>query len=178
MLNQHKFLILSLLFTIGLTVPYGVKLLSPHLEPYPAIIFPSGAGKVRQSQGKFEFRVNNIYCIDSSTKEWKRQDTSSFLFPIPPHYFSSIIKNEFGLNPDLKHTVKFRKNILPSFTYTNLSALDKESIDHTKEWIRERLLRHGCKDTYLLIRSTLMSADLKTKVVSEIEVIYEQLFKL
>ncbi len=107
-----------------------------------------------------------------------KQDTSSFLSPIPRRYFSAIVKNEFGLNPNLKHTVKFRKNIFPSFTYMNSNALDAANIDRTKAWLRGKLLKHGCKDDSLLIRTTLMSANLKTKVVSEIKIMDEQLFKL
>lgn len=177
MLNK-KSILLTLLLIIGLTVPYSLKLLSPQLEPYPAIIFPAGPGKVKGSQDTFDFIASNIYCFDLLTKEWERQDTLSFLSPIPRQYFQAIVKNEFGLNPKLEHTVKFRKGIFPSFTYKNSSALDLANIDHAKAWLRDRLQQHGCMDSSLIVRHTRMSVDLATRVVSEMNVIDEKIFKL
>lgn len=177
MLGKHK-LSFNLLLLTALVVPYGLKLLSPLLEPYPAIIFPAGAGKVESSQDTFEFSISNIYCFNLLTEDWEKLSTRSFLHPIPPQRFYAISRNEFGLNSDLEYEVNFRRNILPSFTYKNHSALSAAKIESTRAWLRDRLQKHGCRAESLLVRRTLMSVNLKTRIVSEIDVIGEEKFEL
>lgn len=178
MFERYKLTVLTFLLVIALIVPYGLKLLSSSLEPYPAILFPSGAAKVRGDQDSFEFETINLYCFDLMSESWKPKDTSSFLSPIPNHFFGAIVKNEFGLNPDLEYTVKSRKNFLPRFTYKNVHALSAVNIDEAKAWLRNRLLEQGCRDDSLLIQRKLMLADLNDKSVSEIKVTSEKLYEL
>lgn len=178
MLRKHKFTLLTFLLAIVLIVPYGLKLLNGSLELYPAIIFPAGPGTVSGNQGTFEFEATNLYCLDLMNEKWERRDTSSFLSPVPNQFFKVIVKNEFGLNSDLKYTVEPRRNIIPSFTYRNVHALSAGNISNTKAWLKSRLLENGCRDDSLLIRKTLMLADLKTKSVSEVKIISERHYKL
>lgn len=176
--KEYKFLTLVFLLAMLLFVPYGLKLLSISLEPYPAIIFPAGSDKVVKNRDTYEFKSSKIYCLDPMTEEWICQDTSSFLSPIPRGYYKDIIKNEFGLNPNLENTVKFRKDIFSSFTYRNARALSEENINYTKAWLEDRLFQHGCKNRFILVRNTLMSVDLKTRAISEVKVIDEKIYKL
>lgn len=178
MFERYKFTLLTFLLAIVLLIPYGLKLLSSSLEPYPAILFPSGAAQVRGNQDSFEFETINLYCFDLNSEAWKPQDTSSFLSPIPNHFFGAVVKNEFGLNPDLEYTVKSRKSLIPRFSYQNAKALSAVNINQAKAWLRDRLAAHGCSDSSLLIRKKLMLADLNDRSVSEIKIISEKRYEL
>jgi hypothetical protein len=175
---KHKRVIFLFLLGIFLFVPYVLKLLSyGALEPYPAIVFPAGASKLKLEANSYTFKDLGIYCLDLKAKEWKRQDAYSFLEPIPVQNLSSIIKNEFGLNPNLKHQVKFRRISL-GFSYENAQALSEANIDLTKAWLRGRLAEHGCHDNFLLVKTRYIAIGRETQMTSEVNKIDEKLYEL
>ena len=177
MINKYKHIIGFFLLSTILVIPYMIKLIV-RLEPYPAIILPSGAGKVERKDDSFQFTRTNIYGLGLVSGEWERRDPKSFLNPIHVHFLSAIIKNDFGLNPDLEYTVSSRGNLIPSFTYNNRDCLTEKNISYTKSWLRTRLSNHGCKNEMIIVRQVLLSADLKTREITEIGITNEKTYHL
>ena len=176
MIRNHKHIIGAFLLLVLLGTPYAIFKIA-RLEPYPAILLPAGAGKILKKGNSFQFARTGIYGIDLVSGEWQRLDPASFLDPIPAHFLNAIIVNEFGLNPDLEFTVRFRGNLLPSFSYDNRSRLSEKNINDTKSWLRTRLSNHGSRDEMLLVRKVLISVNLKTREISETGILYEKTYE-
>ncbi|MEM6520292.1 MAG: hypothetical protein AAF892_06205 [Cyanobacteria bacterium P01_D01_bin.71] len=160
--------------------PYTFKYLNHNKEPYPAIIFPAGASRVETNNDVFEFKTTGVYCNDLKTGKLERQDIASFMYPIPSRYFSGILANGFGLDTSQEVKVEFRKNIFPSFTYSKppTASLNTENVKQTKNWLKERLSNQGCTEDFFVVRRELNSVNIKSKMISEVEVIDEERYDL
>ena len=180
MIIKQKHLLGFFILSAALAIPYALKLLSKRavLEPYPAIILPSGPSKIERKGDSISFTRISIYVLDLDTGEWKRLDPESFLGHIPIQFLNAIVKNRFGLNPDLEYSVKFRNDIFPEFTYNNRHCLSEKNIRSTKRWLRNRLRKHGCEDGMFLVKKELMSANLKTREITKVGTGHERLYQL
>lgn len=101
----------SFKFTIfllaALFLPFSMKTAHSKLEPYPAIILPSGAGKLNLQEGVI--KVNNlaIYGYDFQGK-LQKIDAKKLLDPIPNQYLYAVVDNEFGLSTKITDEVLLR----------------------------------------------------------------------
>ena len=89
---------LSFIMVIALVVPFGLKKKSSYLEPYPAIIFPAGAGKINLNQSNITFNQSRLWG-KKPDGSWKQVRLKQFFSPIPIHYKGYIAGNSFGLKP-------------------------------------------------------------------------------
>ena len=89
---------LSVVFTVALAAmllgPFAVRVLS-NTEPYPAILLPSGAGKIAVRGSEATFKHLTLYAHDSAG-HLVPIDPRRLLAPIPTHYLYAIAANDFG----------------------------------------------------------------------------------
>ena len=86
----------SLVLAAILFFPWIVRL--SITEPYPAILFPSGHGKVIIANDSISFDKFELYGIKNGAKE--PMDWEQFLGPIKPQYYSMVWMKELGFSSD------------------------------------------------------------------------------
>jgi hypothetical protein len=84
------------LLSAFLLVPFAIRTLAPTLEPYPAVLLPSGAGTIRMTGGQIDLDRIAIYGKTAGSDAWTRLSPSRFLSPIPPQYFPALAQRSFG----------------------------------------------------------------------------------
>lgn len=86
----------TVLLLLVLFIPFTLRTLSTQLEPYPAILMPSGAGKVRVDNEIITYRVTKFYGQNADS-EWLEITASQLIDPIPVQYVSQLLAIDFGL---------------------------------------------------------------------------------
>ncbi|MCZ6674119.1 MAG: hypothetical protein O7C75_14410 [Verrucomicrobia bacterium] len=176
MFKDYRHLIrLGIVSTI-LVVPYGLKLLSKSLEIYPAIIFPAGAVTLEHKDGWHQMVQHGLFGVDVSTKKLKQLDKGKFLNPVPIHYLSLLLFNEFGLNPDIESTIYFR--YFKPLRVKKFSSVTETDREETRDWLRNRLIAAGCDDEVLIIRKTELRINRDSGEIEYLENIHEKTISL
>ena len=143
----------SLKFTVFLVlvlfVPFVLRTLAKQLEPYPAIILPSGASKIDLKEGVIGVNSLSIYGYDTQGK-LEKIDVKQFIAPIPSHYFPVIAKNEFGLSTKTTDEIWLRGlNKKIDIKRKSVSLANQEL---AKIWLSNRLKKLGLSTSLILIR--------------------------
>lgn len=107
-MTSRKQIFLSLAFAIFLLAPALLKIVG--MEPYPAVILPSGAGTI--SLEPVVLHETRLY--GERAPGWERIDAVKFLEPVPVWYLDALARRGFGLEGD--------------------------AASETREWIRRRLM--------------------------------------
>jgi hypothetical protein len=109
-----------------LLVPEILRLVSGSLEPYPAVLLPAGAGKLRLPGG----RLNMKHVLVEAERDglWTEVDRAKLLDPLPVHYFGEVIRGNFGF-----HDRKWHGVTAPP------PAASAEQLSETRAWLRRRL---------------------------------------
>jgi hypothetical protein len=126
------------LILLCLLLPEILRLVSGSLEPYPAVLLPAGAGKLRLPGG----RLNMKHVLVEAERDgaWREVDRAALLDPLPVHYFGEVVRGEFGF-----HHRKWRGTTPPP------PAASPEQLQQTKDWLRARLTQLGFSDRRLRV---------------------------
>lgn len=126
-----------------LIIPFSIRYkYGSNLEPFPAVIMPSGAYKISVSDNEFTVRFTEIQAQKEDCR-WVLLDAHQILYPLPVQYHNKIFARHFGLkeqeielNGRLMILLK-QKNILKS----------RKAIEEDKEevqvWLRENIAMQG-----------------------------------
>ena len=68
-----------------LLVPFAIREFAPTLEPYPAVLLPSGAETIKTAD-QMDFDRIAIYGRVVGHDDWTRLFPSQFLSPVPPNF--------------------------------------------------------------------------------------------
>jgi hypothetical protein len=164
-----------------------------NLEPYPAVLFPSGHSVIDLSSPLIQFGELTVAGRDPKTGDWITLDSASFIAPIPPWYFSPIIRRCIAVlaNADDKDDKNTRfapasgdakrswlRQMLRAakawvkdswlYSWTSRPVTDADR-DELREWIQRRLRTAGCDTDSLLIRSVIVSYDTRVHAVTSRE---------
>jgi hypothetical protein len=137
-----------------LVVPFAVAFLAPPLEPYPAVLLPSGAGKIKTTGDQMDLSRTSIYGKVLGSGSWTRLSPPQFLSPIPAEFFPPLAQRYFGLQP--VEPVPYRTRI-GVVIKVNARRVNEEEIPHAKEWLRTRLKESGCEDRLLRISQEVVT---------------------
>lgn len=162
---------------VALGVPFALKFFCRALEPYPAVIFPSGAKLLHRDAGALRFSETRLYGPRPDGR-WKRLNVETFLAPLPEQYFKPIVDNRFGLDRDLSIVAEFKRDILPAFEYRNAEALTPENIAATRRWLRRRLRDAGLETDGLRVVKVKRYVDPDTRETLRLETIDETIYPL
>ena len=144
---RNTFIFLTILISPYLIlVRYG-----DHMEMYPAVIYPSGAGFCYKDSTSFTFNYSTLHG-KTYKNEWKEINSNDFLYPIGSNYIYHFISrlNWIGNPPEEKVYDGFiekrmqNKNIIrPKYRESQL--------DGFKSWISNRLNKNGFKQETIKI---------------------------
>jgi hypothetical protein len=138
-----------------LLVPFAIRELAPSLEPYPAVLLPSWAGKVNTiPEEQIDFNRTAIYGSAAGGDTWTRLSPSRFLWPLPPEFFPPLVKRYFGLRSvgPVIHTIKGGVAIR-----IDPRKVSEEDVKNAKQWLRARLSGSGCSDDALRITEEVVT---------------------
>lgn len=147
---------LTILLFAALFLPFILKFLSPKLEPYPAILLPSGATKFNLEKETLEARLLSIYGYNSQG-ELTEIEPKKLLRPLPVQYFNALAREEFGLSTK-KYTTVQMKYLNKSFRIKR-RVFSEEKREQCKLWLRKRLRGFGLSDSAIVIRYEVRDLD-------------------
>lgn len=120
--------------TLGIALILLVPELSRHIgasfEPFPAVLLPAGAGKLRLPDGKLTMKHTLVEARRGGV--WSEVDRARLLAPLPVHYFGEVVRADFGF-----HDGKWHGTTAPP---PHVSPAD---LHQTKRWLRARLAQLG-----------------------------------
>lgn len=133
----------SLLATV-LIVPFLIR--AGPTEPYPAVLLPSGAGKVNATGELTDSDRTAIYAKSPGHDAWIRLSPAEFLHPVPVQYFPTLAQRYFGLLPTPHQILK-----LGFLAIDTQPKISDEEIKSAKQWLRQRLTETGYDDSVLRV---------------------------
>ena len=180
-MNQYPNFSLTLLLAFILLPPFVLKTLKPHLEPYPAIILPSGANTVDVGVRDISFSRTNLWGKHEKDNTWTRIDLETFWPPLPSQYFGPIVRNSLGLKLGREGILKLPKGKilkLPqriNFLSNKVTPLE---VQNAKHWWRQKLVRSGYASDEIIITSEKVKFDVETGKIIKIKRSHEEMFRL
>lgn len=169
---RYKYTVFTVLIFLLLVVPFVLKTIDMRLEIFPSVILPSSSGTIDIDR---DFTVGSVelYGI-AQNNDTLKIDKGDFMKPIPKHYLTLLVKNDFGLAEyEYEHTRTNRFGV----PFKLKSKVTKDEITETKVWIRERLGKLGYRDSVLILKNhrTIIAPDMsirgKTNIIND--TIYE-----
>lgn len=146
----------TLALALCLMVPFGLRLISSKLEPYPALLFPSGDKQVQVPLDNPipNYRYSDLFGF-TQEKGWVNIEEESFISPIPRNYLSFILEKNKGLfsdNTDFERENKSSSNPIKSFLMRNQEkTISMDERKEIAEFFKERLTSQGFDSTRLKI---------------------------
>lgn len=163
----------TLLIAGMLIIPYILTLYG--VEPYPAIILPSGASRVNIGQNS-TFRRISLWGRDKVDGDWKRVNPRPFLKPIPVSHLKSLARNSFGLN-SIDERVKVVTLPGVRLTVPNTKVTSSE-IQEAKHWLSQRLIQLGYAPDELMITTDEAVLDTSINKIIRHKRLHEEIIRL
>ena len=136
-----------LLLSLALLGPYLLRSTRPYLEPYPAVLFPAGAGKMQSGDVELVFRRTELAAVDKQG-EVHPIDPHEFFTPIPIRYWPYIARRRFGVDP-LMAGPRLEKSIGTwSIAFDPIPGDSKGRRAEVAQWMKERLASLGREDDH------------------------------
>ena len=173
-MNQYPNLSLTLLLAFILLPPFALKTLKPRLEPYPAIILPSGGGKVDVGARDVSFRRTSFWGKHEKNNTWTKIDLETFWPPLPLQHFGLIVRNSLDLKSEEERIIKLPKGIK---ILINKEVTPRE-VQNAKHWWRQKLVQSGYASDELMITSEEVKFDIETGKIIRISRTHEEIFRL
>ena len=97
MLKNFKYSIITLIILPLIVIPFILKSIKRILEPFPAVIFPAGARKVKINNSKILMTQSKFYGkLIGNKNNWVELPIKEFCQPLPPIFCSRLWKTNFG----------------------------------------------------------------------------------
>jgi hypothetical protein len=152
---KYPDLVYTTLLSAFLLVPFAIRTLAPTLEPYPAVLLPSGTGTIKMTGGQIDLGRIAIYGKTAGSDAWTRLSPSQFLNPIPPHFFPSLAQRNFGISSSgpIAHGIDGLGLVITIDPH----KVSDEEVRNAKQWLRARLKGSGCDDNLLRITQDVVT---------------------
>ena len=138
MIRRYPSLSLTLWLALILIPPFLISSRYRELEPYPAILLPTGATKIQVGQKDVRFIGMNLWGKRKRDQSWTKIDAEKLIDPIPIHFLAPIIGHRFGLELANGHVYKLPRQL--SLRTNKVTASEAEQ---GKQWLRQRLASLG-----------------------------------
>lgn len=136
-----------------LLTPFALSKLHPALEPFPAVMLPSGANLTRLDDEIRTFTVAAASARRPGETAWERIDPVALVDPVLPQYFNSLAARGFGLDPlppQELHLRRLGQRIVLPDRHSDARAAE------TAAWLRARLGQLGYSGDALRITRQLV----------------------
>lgn len=147
----------TFLLALCLCIPFLLRLISFKLEPYPALLFPSGDKQVQVPLTRpiANYSYKQLYGFIPD-KGWVQIDEESFLEPIPRNYLSFILdKNKVLFETATDESIMPEgspKNPVMRFLMRNQNQKNTDEITkEVQDFFQEKLLAQGLDPKFLKI---------------------------
>lgn len=143
-------LLYTILLAIILVVPFLIR--AGPTEPYPAVLLPSGAGKVNSTGQQIDSDRTAIYAKLAGHDAWIRLSPGELLHPVPVQYFPTLAQRYFGLVPTPHQILK-----LGFLAIDTQPKISDEDVKGAKQWLRQRLTETGYDDGVLRVTQEIVT---------------------
>jgi hypothetical protein len=152
---KYPDLVYTTLLSAFLLVPFAIRTLAPTLEPYPAVLLPSGEATIKMTGGQIDLDRLAVYGKTSENNSWTRLSPSRFLSPIPLQYFPNLAQRNFGMSPGgpIAHRIRGVGVVIT----IQPRKVSEEEVRNAKQWLRARLKDSGCDDNPLRITQEVVT---------------------
>ena len=137
-------LVFTVLLVTFLIAPYFIYIrYGAEMEPYPAVILPSGAGFAYRDSSQLSYEYAYLYGQDENG-EWEYLNPEEFLFPMPSYYIGHVMTHISWLDePPVNNDVA---GTLRTWMFNNgwirLPFRIEES-EEFKRWLSDKLIAHA-----------------------------------
>jgi hypothetical protein len=151
---KYPNMLYTALLSAFLVVPFAIATLAPVLEPYPALLLPSGGGTIKTTEDQMDLGRLVIYGRTADRDAWTRLSPPKFLSPIPAEFFSPLVQHYFGLSPVGPIANRTRVGVVITI---DPRKVPEEEVRDAKQWLRARLKDSGCDDNVLRITQEVVT---------------------
>ena len=174
MINKYPNLSLTLLLFCILVPPFALRhRYGNGIEPYPAILLPSGASSINFEKSEISFNKINIFGKDRENQVWTKIDSENFLAPVPVHYLKAIVNNSFGLN-----SIEGKTSYFPLGINIINRKITHSEIEDTKRWLSQKLTAYGYASNEMMVSIEQIVFDVETGKAITSKKTYEEIFRL
>ena len=136
--NKIKMLVRVAVFA-GLLGPLMLREKSGALEPFPAVLQPSGASKLTTKDTTLTFYTTQLIALKTDGSE-QRVDAAAFMGNIPRHYWQKIAGSRYGLKLEASQGTSLGPWMLTTAADKPASSTEREE---AIDWIHTRLQAQG-----------------------------------
>ncbi len=166
-------LLAVLLIPYFLRSKYGVA-----LEPYPAVMLPSGSGTVDVDPDKTKVKFTSLYALNTEGT-WSKVDNARLLYPIPIQYLNPILAKEFGLK---ENAGAIRPGIQSELAGNLSMAWAKQITEQDKKearaWLGKKLKQQNFQESSLKVVQTVETISIPDGRKLNSRVAYENTLRL
>ena len=151
---KYQNTVYTALLSVFLVVPFAIATLAPVLEPYPAVLLPSGALRIQTTGDQMDIGRTSIYGRVAGHDAWTRLSPPEFVSPIPDSFFSPLVQHYFGLSPVGPVANRTRVGVVITI---DPRKVPEEEVKNAKQWLSARLKESGCDDSVLRITQEVVT---------------------
>lgn len=168
----------SMILMILLIIPLFLRIsFGNFYEPYPAILLPSGAGKVPVQKDNFTVKYLELYSQDKNGN-WIKLNTHDLLYPIPVQYQSTIISNGFGLEKKANLGNRRIERILMKMRIIKNRDPSQRHISKANDWLIGQLNILGLKEPVIkIVQKEDLISTASGKIIND-NTVYEKIICL
>lgn len=161
--TKFSFFLLLVLF-----VPLFLRLQTVKLEPYPAVLLPSGPKLLELNSGFLNINNTQLYGLDKEGN-WKKIDHVKLLHPIPLQYLSPILSTKFGLeNPLGTNSSPLIRFLNTSLFNSKRKEINNNGKKELAQWINRKLHDQGLSpDSIKIIKGMAVISTYNNQVISK-----------
>lgn len=127
----------SILLLFVLFIPFYLRILK--IEPYPAVLLPSGAFTIKRTDDQVKLKVKQLYAMDN-TGNWRKINLRLLLHPIPVQYLSPLVFKDFGFNNDSLKNNRGKHKFIKKLKILNTVSPGKEELKDLRTWLKTKLV--------------------------------------
>ncbi|GAA4916648.1 hypothetical protein [Mucilaginibacter defluvii] len=134
---MHSLKFTGILFAIFL-IPFVLRLFG--LEPYPAILFPSGPETVKQVNGKTKIETKQLFAKNQNG-QWALVEPKAFMYPVSAIQLAKLVSKNMGFKKQKPFPLKGKIGIV-NYLYRSQNSSSNAAEDaELRNWIKKRLKR-------------------------------------
>lgn len=164
----------TLILLIILFIPFLLRIFL--FEPYPAILLPSGPTIMEKKNNEISIDYKTMYGFKINKQ--KEIDAISFIQPIFPQYFISIVNYDFGLNDSLVINSKRTGFLKKINLIQNVASYKSERYSSSVQWLKQKLRNQDLDTTQFKVVTYTVTISLATGKAVSTHIKNEKLFTL
>ncbi|MFC6858209.1 hypothetical protein [Zunongwangia atlantica] len=168
MIRRNKYLIFTSILALFLIIPFYLRLRDNRLEPYPAILLPSGASLIERDKPRV---FKKIRLKDDLGNELSIEEVFGGIHRT--HIFN-LEGSSFGTKK-MKDRITFLYT--PRIIFFHENAFSKDSRTEVQKWLDNNLSNMGLKSSKIILEKIAYEINPKTYQVQKLKIIDSIIFQ-